>query len=60
MFGIGLNYKRHIEETGATAPKWPVLFTKARDALAGPFDDISIPKECQSMADYEVIQAYFV
>jgi 2-keto-4-pentenoate hydratase/2-oxohepta-3-ene-1,7-dioic acid hydratase in catechol pathway len=54
MFGVGLNYKRHIKETGSTTPTFPVLFTKAQDALAGPFDDIRIPKECQSTADYEV------
>jgi 2-keto-4-pentenoate hydratase/2-oxohepta-3-ene-1,7-dioic acid hydratase in catechol pathway len=41
---IGLNYADHAKETGATPPAEPVIFLKSTTALAGPFDDIMIPK----------------
>lgn len=36
-----------------TVPKYPVVFTKPADALAGPYDDIAIHPNAQSMLDYE-------
>ncbi|KAI8943783.1 hypothetical protein NX059_001757 [Plenodomus lindquistii] len=50
---VGLNYKQHAEEAKFDIPKHPVIFTKPRDALAGPLDSIPIPPPCQSMLDYE-------
>ena len=44
IVGVGLNYKDHVTELGLEAPKEPVLFMKATSALAGPNDDISLPK----------------
>ncbi len=41
---IGLNYADHAKETGAALPPEPVVFMKSTSALAGPFDDIVIPK----------------
>jgi len=41
---VGLNYARHADETGMPRPSEPVLFSKATSALAGPDDDIMIPK----------------
>ena len=32
---------------------YPVVFTKPPDALAGPFDDVPIHPDAQSMLDYE-------
>ncbi|KAL2845111.1 fumarylacetoacetate hydrolase family protein [Aspergillus pseudodeflectus] len=52
FYGIGLNYKRHIEEAGFPVPKHPVVFIKPPDALAGPFEDIHIDRRCLDM-DYE-------
>jgi acylpyruvate hydrolase len=40
---VGLNYRSHIEETGNTLPEYPTLFTKFRDTLCGPTDDIVLP-----------------
>lgn len=34
-------------------PKYPVIFTKPRDALAGPFDDVHVHPDAQPMLDYE-------
>lgn len=41
---IGLNYVDHAKETGATPPPEPIIFLKSTTSLAGPFDDIMIPK----------------
>jgi len=50
---IGLNYADHAKETGATPPAEPVIFLKATTALAGPFDDIMLPKDSLK-TDWEV------
>ncbi len=50
---IGLNYSDHAKETGATVPAEPVIFMKSTTALAGPFDDIMIPKNSVK-TDWEV------
>ncbi len=34
-------------------PKYPVIFTKPADALAGPFDSVPIHPDAQNMLDYE-------
>jgi len=41
---IGLNFRDHAAETGAPIPQEPVLFLKATTALAGPNDDVIIPR----------------
>ena len=51
VFGIGLNYHSHAEETGVAAPDVPATFTKFPTALAGPFDDIHLDAES---VDWEV------
>jgi 2,4-diketo-3-deoxy-L-fuconate hydrolase len=50
---IGLNYADHARETGATVPAEPVVFMKSTSALAGPFDDVIIPKNSVK-TDWEV------
>ena len=50
---VGLNYRKHAEETGAQIPEEPVLFLKSADCLVGPFDDIEVPPGSQH-TDYEV------
>ncbi|KIW56398.1 hypothetical protein PV05_05063 [Exophiala xenobiotica] len=50
---VGVNYLKHVQETGGEPPKHPVIFKKAPDALAGPFEDVPIHPECQSQMDYE-------
>jgi 2,4-diketo-3-deoxy-L-fuconate hydrolase len=50
---IGLNYIDHAKETGATPPPEPVIFLKSTTALAGPYDDIVIPKNSKK-TDWEV------
>ncbi|MFW5875457.1 MAG: fumarylacetoacetate hydrolase family protein [Myxococcota bacterium] len=43
IFCIGLNYRRHAEETGATLPEHPVLFMKPTSALNPPGAPIRLP-----------------
>ena len=49
---IGLNYRDHARETGMEIPKHPVFFAKYRNALAGPYDPIVLPR-VSSRVDYE-------
>jgi 2-keto-4-pentenoate hydratase/2-oxohepta-3-ene-1,7-dioic acid hydratase in catechol pathway len=41
---IGLNYADHARETGQKIPAEPILFFKATTALAGPDDDLVLPR----------------
>jgi len=41
---IGLNYRDHAEETGATLPDEPVVFLKDTSTMVGPFDPVRIPR----------------
>ena len=50
---IGLNYRDHAEETGATAPDEPVIFGKWTSAIVGPNDDVEIPRG-STKTDWEV------
>lgn len=50
---IGLNYRKHAEESGMAPPGEPILFTKASSALCGPNDPIIRPKDAEKL-DYEV------
>ncbi|KAL5356332.1 hypothetical protein BJX96DRAFT_162389 [Aspergillus floccosus] len=52
IYGIGMNYKKHIEEVKLPVPRHPVIFTKPPDALAGPYDAIPVDKRCMEL-DYE-------
>jgi 2,4-diketo-3-deoxy-L-fuconate hydrolase len=50
---IGLNYADHAAETGAQAPKEPIIFFKATSALSGPNDKLVIPRN-STQTDWEV------
>lgn len=43
FIAIGLNYRKHAEESGMEIPKEPVVFNKALTSLAGPNDDVTLP-----------------
>ena len=49
---VGLNYKSHAEETGGTAPKQPVLFSKFSDTLTPGGVPVQLPS-WQRCFDYE-------
>ncbi len=50
---VGLNYKKHAEETKAAVPEVPILFNKFPNALTGHGADVEIPPVTTRM-DYEV------
>lgn len=51
---IGLNYRRHAEETNAKFPERPILFVKGVNTLQNPGDPIEIPTALASTeVDYE-------
>jgi 2-keto-4-pentenoate hydratase/2-oxohepta-3-ene-1,7-dioic acid hydratase in catechol pathway len=61
VFGIGANYLDHVEEAAkarghvgdvkALLPKDPMIFTKFRSSLSGPYDTIPLPSR---NVDWEV------
>ena len=49
---VGLNYKKHAEETGAEPPAYPVLFSKFNNAIAAPNEAIPLQSDWETV-DYE-------
>lgn len=50
---IGLNYADHAAETNAKIPEQPIIFFKATSSIAGPNDNVIIPKNSHK-TDWEV------
>lgn len=55
VFCIGLNYRRHAQESRAPFPQYPVVFMKPTTAVAGPGDPVRIPRVAAAAGevDYE-------
>lgn len=54
IFCIGLNYRKHAEETKAKIPEWPVVFMKSPGALQHPGKPIYLPTKLRStQVDFE-------
>jgi 2,4-didehydro-3-deoxy-L-rhamnonate hydrolase len=51
VFAIGLNYRRHAEETGAQLPAIPATFTKFPASIVGQDASVVLPSE---KVDWEV------
>jgi len=51
---VGLNYRRHAQETGAPIPKQPVLFSKFNTTLNHHNGTVKLPVEAAVKFDYEV------
>ncbi len=52
IYGIGLNYAKHIEETGAGRPSEPMVFLKTSGSAAPPGGPIRCPSVVRRL-DYE-------
>src|SRR5262245_56839967 len=50
---IGLNYRKHAEETGQPVPKLPILFNKFNNALNAHNGTIAVSKGPAEQFDYE-------
>jgi 2,4-diketo-3-deoxy-L-fuconate hydrolase len=42
VFGVGANYRRHVEEVGWPLPEVPLIFTKFPSSVTGPAGDIEL------------------
>ncbi|MDE3067459.1 MAG: fumarylacetoacetate hydrolase family protein [Verrucomicrobiota bacterium] len=61
LFCIGLNYRRHAEESRAKIPEFPVVFLKAVTAVQNPGDPIVLPRHLRSdEVDYEAELAVII
>ncbi|MFF2091747.1 fumarylacetoacetate hydrolase family protein [Paenibacillus sp. NPDC058174] len=49
---IGLNYRKHAEETNLPLPAYPILFNKFANALAAHGEDVPLPRSSDKI-DYE-------
>jgi acylpyruvate hydrolase len=52
IYAIGLNYARHVEETGGQRPEVPIVFVKVRGSVAPPGGPIICPEVVRRL-DYE-------
>jgi 2,4-diketo-3-deoxy-L-fuconate hydrolase len=59
FIAIGLNYRKHAEETGNKIPTEPEVFIKMTTCIGGPNDDIVQPRK-STMLDYEVELAFVI
>ena len=50
---IGLNYRKHAQESGLEIPKEAVVFTKALTSIAGPNDRVELPEGSET-GDWEI------
>ena len=51
-FAIGLNYAKHVQESGAVAPSKPLVFVKVRSSITAPGGPIVCPAVVTEL-DYE-------
>ncbi len=51
VFGIGLNYRPHAEESNMELPERPLVFGKFASCIVGPNDDVELRSQT---ADWEV------
>src|SRR5699024_5361154 len=50
---VGLNYKKHADETKAAYPEFPIIFNKFDNALTGHQSNITVPRTTKRL-DHEV------
>lgn len=53
LVAIGLNYRKHAEETNNEIPTEPLVFSKHTSCITGPNDEVQIPPGAQR-TDWEV------
>lgn len=56
---VGLNYRKHAEESKAEVPKFPILFNKYNNTLAGHKESIKLPND-SGQVDYEAELAIII
>jgi len=54
VLGIGLNYRKHADETGIAYPALPIMFLKATSSVIGTGEPIILPDIGPEQVDFEV------
>ncbi|MDD5712440.1 MAG: fumarylacetoacetate hydrolase family protein [Smithellaceae bacterium] len=60
VFALGLNYRKHADETSLGYPSSPVVFMKASTSVAGPGEAIVLPAAGAKMVDFEAELAIII
>lgn len=60
VIAIGLNYRRHAEESGKSVPDRPLIFIKLTTSVIGPGEPIVLPASAPDEVDYEAELAVVV
>jgi 2-keto-4-pentenoate hydratase/2-oxohepta-3-ene-1,7-dioic acid hydratase in catechol pathway len=60
IIAVGLNYRRHAEETNISLPIIPVVFLKATTSVIGPDEPILLPAIGPDKVDYEAELAVII
>ncbi len=60
ILAVGLNYRRHAEETGMAFPSVPVVFMKAATSIIGHGEAILLPLAGPHRVDYEAELAVII
>ena len=53
ILALGINYRKHGEETALSIPSEPILFLKATSSVTGPDHPIVLPAAGSDQVDYE-------
>jgi len=53
ILALGINYKKHGDETAMSYPEQPILFIKATSSVTGPDSPIVLPAAGPDSVDYE-------
>jgi 2-keto-4-pentenoate hydratase/2-oxohepta-3-ene-1,7-dioic acid hydratase in catechol pathway len=60
IIAIGLNYRRHAEESNAKLPDAPLVFVKLTTSVIGPDEPICLPPDAPDEVDYEAELAVII
>jgi len=53
VLALGLNYRKHADETNISYPEIPVIFIKANTTIIGPGEAVLLPAAGPDRVDYE-------
>jgi len=60
ILALGINYKKHGDETAINYPEQPLLFLKATTGVVGHHDPIALPTAGHDCVDYEAELAIII
>ena len=60
ILALGINYRKHGDETAMSYPEQPILFIKATSSVTGPESPIILPAAGPDQVDYEAELAVII